>query len=114
MFKYVTLALLAITAIIVLFNLIKGLIRGFKKTIGTLVAIIISAVISAIVTAAICTPQSEIIAFIMENIESVFTGNQLQDIFGIEEIGETLTYYIAMIAAPFVFLALYVVISIIV
>lgn len=114
MFNYVTLSLIAVTAIIVLFNLIKGLIRGFKKTIGTLAAIIISAVISAIITAIICTPQSSIIATIMQYLEEANTGSELQDIFGISEIGETLSYYISMIAAPFVFLVLYVVISIIV
>lgn len=114
MFMYLTLALLAVTAIIVLFNLFKGLIRGFKKTIGTLVAIIISAIISAIVTAIICNPQSSLISAVMDNIEDLLPSSDFQDILGIAAIGESLSYYVAMIAAPFVFLALYVVISIVV
>lgn len=114
MFMYMTLALLAITAIIVLFNLFKGLIRGFKKTLGSLAAIVISAIISAIVTAVICNPQSSLISAVLNNIADLLPTSDFQDILGIAAIGESISYYIAMIAAPFIFLALYVVISIIV
>ncbi len=114
MFMYVSLALVAITALIVLINLIKGLIRGFKKTIGTLAAIIISAVISAIVTVFICDPGSAAMTEIMGALQGLLSDAELSDIFGIEELTESISYYVSMIAAPFVFMALYAILSIIV
>ncbi len=114
MFIYLSLALVAITLLIVLINIIKGLIRGLKKTIGTLIAIIISAVIAAIVTIFVCDPESAAITAIMDLFKSMFTEGELKEIFGIEELTESLSYYISMIAAPFIFMSLYAVLSIII
>ena len=114
MFMYVSLALVAITLLIVLVNLIKGLIRGLKKTIGSLVAIILSAIIAAIVTAVICNPQAPLIAEIIGYIKNRLSEVAIQEIFGIKELTESLSYYVAMIVAPFVFMALYIALSIIV
>ncbi len=113
MFNYVSLALVAITAVIVLINLVKGLIRGFKKSIGSLIAIILSIVISAIVTSLICNPGSGLISWLMDLIKGLIGQAQFEELLTIAELGETVTYYIAMVAAPFVFFALYSVISII-
>ncbi len=114
MFMYVSLALVAITAFFVLFNLIKGLIRGFKKTIGSLVAIILSAIIAFIATTFICDPASGLMGEVVTSLEDLAAEAELADIFGIEALGEAITYYVAMIAAPFVFMLLYSVVSIIV
>ena len=110
----VSLVLVAFTALIVLINLIKGLIRGFKKTVGTLAAIIISAVIAAIVTAFVCNPDSAAMAGIIDGIRENIPVAEIQELFGIEELTESVSYYISMIIAPFVFVVLYSVISIIV
>ncbi len=110
---YVSLALVVITALIVLFNLIKGVIRGLKKTIGTLVAIILSLVVALIVTLIICSPDSSLMVMVIGALEGLLSGAELQDILGIEELGVSISYYISMIAAPFVFVLLYCVISII-
>ena len=40
MVQYLVLGLVAVTALIVFINLIKGLIRGFKKTLGSIVPIV--------------------------------------------------------------------------
>ncbi len=114
MFKYVSLALVAITAIIVLINLIKGLIRGFKKTIGSLAAIVLSAVIALIITAIICNPGSSLMTWVIDLVKGLIGGAELEDIFAISELGESIAYYIAMVAAPFVFLVLYIVLSMII
>ncbi len=114
MFQYISLGLLAVTALIVLINILKGLIRGIKKTIGSLAAIIISAVIAAIITAIICNPSSSVIASAMDAVKGLIGEGELADIFAIEELGEAVNYYIAMVAAPFVFLVLYIVLSLIV
>ncbi len=111
---YVSLALVAVTAVLVLINLFKGLIRGFKKTIGTLIAIIISAVIAFVATMFICDPGAPIMASITSMIEGLLTQAELQEVLEIEELGESVLYYASMLASPFVFFSLYTVISIIV
>ncbi len=114
MFQYVSLGLVAITALIVLINLLKGVLRGLKKTIGTLVAIVISAIVAAIVTFIICDPSSSVMTWLMDTVKGLLAQGELQDIFGIEALGEALTYYVSMILAPFAFLIIYIVLSIIV
>lgn len=113
-FQYISLGLVAITALIVLINLLKGLIRGLKKTIGSLAAIIISAVIAVIVTFIICKPSSPAMVWLMDSIRGLLSEGEIQEIFAIEALGETISYYFSMILAPFVFLVLYIVLSIIV
>ncbi len=114
MFTYISLGLLGVTLFFVLINVLKGLIRGIKKTIGTLVAIVISAIVSAIVTAIVCNPSSEVMAIVMQALKDAIGEGEIADIFAIDAIGEAASYYISMIAAPFVFLALYIVLSLIV
>jgi hypothetical protein len=109
---YVGLGLLAITAIIVIFNLLKGLIRGLKKTIGSLVAIIISAIAAAIVTSIVCTPTSSLMVMLMDLIKNNIS--ELQDIFAIGELSDALSHYLTMLIAPFFFLAAYILISLVV
>lgn len=114
MFQYVSLGLLAITALIVLFNLLKGLIRGLKKTIGSLIAIVASAIIAFVVTIIICDPSSSVMATLMETLTNAISEGEINDILAISEIGDALSYYASMLLAPFVFMALYAVLSIIV
>ena len=114
MLAIVSLVLVAFTAFFVLFNLIKGLIRGFKKTLGTLAAIIISAVIAALLTAILCNPDSSSMAGVFDAIRENVDVTEIQELLGIEELTESVSYYISMIVAPFVFVVLYAVISIIV
>ncbi len=113
MFQYVSLALVAVTAVFVLFNALKGLIRGLKKTIGTLAAIILSAVIAYIVTVIICKPSSSLVTMLFDKISELLGNESIQELFGISAIGDALAYYVSMIIAPIVFLALYMVLSII-
>lgn len=110
-FEYVAYGILAITALFVIFNLLKGLIRGFKKTIGTLVAIVLSVIIATIVTVIVCKPSSAFMVMLMDYIKSYV---DLGELFDITEIGEALSYYVSMIIAPFFFLVAYSVISILV
>lgn len=114
MFTYISLGLLAFSGVFILINVLKGLIRGIKKTIGTLVAIILSAIIAAIITAIICNPTSELMVMVMQMLNDAIGEGALKEIFAINEIGEAVSYYVSMIAAPFVFLALYIVLSLIV
>ncbi len=111
--QYVALGLLAVTAVFVIFNLLKGLIRGFKKTIGSLVAIILSAIIAAVVTLFVCTPTSPLVSAIIAFFDTVLTDPSIQELLAISEVAETLTYYVAMVVAPFFFIALYIVLSLI-
>ena len=113
MVQLIGLALIALTALIVLFNLIKGLIRGFKKTIGSLIAIAASAVIAFIVTVVICKPSSELTVYLVSQLNALLGEEMSQMLFGIEAVGDVLNYYVAMIIAPLVFLVLYMVLSII-
>ncbi len=113
-FEYVAYGLLAITALFVIVNLIKGLIRGLKKTIGSLVAIVLSALIAAIVTAFVCTPNSSLMLMIIDFINNNLDMTELGALFAVEEIGEVMLYYVTMIIAPFFFMAVYAVLSIII
>lgn len=113
MLQIVLWGLLAVTAVIVLINLFKGLIRGLKKTIGTLAAIIISVIVAAIVTAVVCTPTSSLTVFIMEKLQELVGEGELNDIFAITELGEALSHYLCMIIAPVFFVLVYAVVSII-
>lgn len=114
MLQIVLFGLLAITAVIVLINLFKGLIRGLKKTVGTLAAIIISVIVAAIVTAFVCTPISSLTVLIMEKLQELVGEGELNDIFAITELGEALSHYLCMIIAPIFFVLVYAVVSIIV
>ena len=114
MFTLISMGLLAVSIIFILINVLKGLIRGIKKTVGTLVAIILSAVIAAIVTAIICNPSSALVHSAMQSLQDLVGDGEIQDIFAIEAIGEAVAHYAAMLVAPFVFLALYTVLSLIV
>ncbi len=114
MFIYVGLALIAITAIIVLANLFIGLARGFKKTIGSLAAIIISAVIAFILTIFLCAPQSSLMTWAMDTVKGILTQPEIQEILNIGEVGEAIAYYAAMLVAPIFFALVFIVISIIV
>ena len=113
-FQYISLGLVAITALIVLINLLKGVIRGLKKTVGTLVAIVASAIIAAIVTFIICDPSSSVVLMLMDKVKGLIGQGELQDILGVEALGEAIMHYASMILAPFVFLLIYIVLSIIV
>ena len=113
MVQYVALALVAVTALIVLINLIKGLIRGFKKTVGSLIAIVASAIIAFIVTMILCKPSSSFIAYLMSLLQGGVGEEISQILFGVEAVGDVLDYYVGMIIAPFVFLVIYAVLSII-
>lgn len=113
MVQYLVLGLVAVTALIVFINLIKGLIRGFKKTLGSLVAIIASAVIAFIVTVIICKPSSSLVTYLINLLGGVLNEETTQILFGIESVGEVLNYYVVLLIAPFVFVAIYAVLSII-
>lgn len=113
MLTYVSFGLLAITLFFVVINSFKGLIRGLKKTIVSLIAIVAAAIISAILTAIICNPDMEIMSTVIEELRSLLASGSLAEIFGIKEIDELVTLYLSMIVAPFVFVVLYTVLSII-
>ena len=112
-FEYVAYGLLAITALFVIVNLLKGLIRGLKKTIGSLVAIVLSAIIAAIITAFVCTPTSTLMMTLIDFINANVDMGEFGALFSVEEIGEVALYYITMIIAPFFFMAVYAVLSVI-
>ena len=113
MVQYVVLGLVAVTALIVLINLLKGLIRGFKKSIGSLVAIIVSAIVAFIVTPIICNPSSGLVAYISSALKGILSPELTDILFGVQSVADVLNYYIALVLAPFVFLALYIVLSIV-
>ncbi len=113
MIQYLAIGLIAITTLIVLINVIKGLIRGLKKTIGTLVAIILSAVIATIVTSILCNPESSIMAQLFSALEGLLGTSEINDVLSIVEIKQAISLYVSMIVAPFVFFILYAVLSII-
>ena len=110
-FEYITYGLLAITALIVLIDLIRGVCRGLKRSIASLCVVVTSVIIAAVVTVFVCTPQSALIVMIMDLINNSV---ELGELFAISEIGEALSYYISMILAPFFFLVVYFLVSIIV
>ncbi len=114
MFIYVGIAMIAITAIIVLANLFIGLARGFKRTIGSLAAIIISAVIAFILTTFLCSPQSALMTWAIDTVKGFLTQPEIQEILNIGEVEEAISYYAAMLAAPIFFALVFIVISTIV
>ncbi len=107
--QYVSLGLLAITALITVFNLVKGLIRGLKKTIGTLIAIVLSAIVAAIVTSIVCSPSSDTMIMLMDEMKSSF----VDDAAEANALIDAITYYGIMIIKPFFFMVAYSVLSVI-
>ncbi|MBE6584492.1 MAG: hypothetical protein E7649_05895 [Ruminococcaceae bacterium] len=112
-FEYIALGLVGVTALLIVSNLLIGLLRGLKNTIGYLVAIVASALIAGIITAIVCTPQSALMLTVIDFIKNSLNFGELQELFAVPEIAETLSYYFTMIVAPFFFLAVYFVLSVI-
>ncbi len=102
--EYVAFAPLAVLVLFVLINLIKGLVRGTIKTVGTLVSIILSAVAAFVATILVCKPTSPLLTTLFELIEGILPA-ELLEIFESGSLGESLAYYIAMLVAPFFFVA---------
>ncbi len=114
MFQYVAIGLVALTALIIIINIVKGLLRGLKKTIGTLVAIVISALVAWVLTGVICNPESSLINQLIPLLEGFVGEGDINDVLSITELREALSHYASMIAAPFIFFVLYIVISLII
>ncbi len=110
--EYVALAPLVVLLLFVLINLVKGLLRGTIRTVGTLVSIILSAVAAFVVTVVVCKPTSPILTKLFELIEGILPA-ELLEIFADGSLGESLSYYLAMLAAPFFFLTAFSAITIV-
>lgn len=110
-FEYIAYGLLAVTALIVIIDLVRGVVRGLKKSLASLAVVITSVIISTIVTMLVCTPKSALIVMLMDFVRNNI---ELGELFGIAEIGEALAYYVSMILSPFFFLIVYFMVSIIV
>ncbi len=114
MLAYISLGFLAITLFFVLINAVKGLIRGLKKTIVSLIAIIASAIVAAILTTIICSPAFGILPSVTEELRNSLATGEMAELFAIKEVDELLTLYLSMVVAPFIFMALYAVLSLVI
>lgn len=106
------LAILAVTLLIVIINVLKATIRGLKKSIGTLVAIILSAVIAAILTLVLCRPESAMMLALRPYVTEMLVG--MGEVFAIEALQDALIYYAVMLVAPFFFMISYILVNFIV
>lgn len=111
MFQIISIALIAITSVIVIANVLMGIFRGLKQSIGSLVAVILSAAMAAIITAFVCTPNSGIITWGIDTIKGLLGQGALQDIFAIEALGESIAHYVSMLISPIFFWVVYLVLS---
>ena len=107
--------LMIIIAVVVAINVVIGVFGGLKKRLAALVAIVVSAIIAAIVTTVLCSPTSPVMAMITEKINELLTQAELGITVGVEpgSIGEAILFYIAMVVKPFVFTAIYALLSLI-
>lgn len=113
MFQYVAIGILAIAAIIVVANIVIYLFAGLKKSLGALVAIVLAAVIALVLTSVICSPTSSLVESAFEASEDFLTENEFEIFSEVEALGEAITYYVAMLVAPFFFMGVFVLLSII-
>ena len=95
-----------ITLVIIAINILKGLLFGFKKTVKSLAVIVLAIIIASIVTAIVCNPNSGVVATGMELIGDML-GEEMGELFAVEELTVTLKYYAAMMVGPFFFVAVF-------
>lgn len=114
MLFYIGLGFLSITLFFVFINAIKGLIRGLKKTIVSLIAVVASAIVAAILTTIICLPEMGIVSDLSEELMSLMATGPMAELLAIREVNDLLSRYLFMIVAPFIFVALYTVLSLII
>lgn len=112
MVNVVSLALLGVALIIVVINVIMGVIRGLQKSLGNLAGIILGAVGAFITTSMLCKPYS-VIALKVTDILSQMLSGSAGDIFALNEVNQLVSVYAVMLAAPIVFLAAFILLSII-
>ena len=103
---------IAILGIFVLINLIKGLVRGTVKTLVTLGAAVLAAIIAFVVTVLVCKPGSGMVSSLYGLVSGILPAEIMNEL-GAELLGNSLPYYIAMLIAPFFFVAAYCVASLI-
>lgn len=113
MFRYVTIALISLAALLVVFNIIKALICGLKRSVGSLIAIVLSVAVSAVITSIICNPDSPFMVTAVEALKEYFGGETLGDLLSIEEMGEAVSHYAVMLIAPIFFTIVYIPISLV-
>lgn len=107
---YAAIGLGAIAFLIIAINVLMGVLRGFKKTLGSLVAIVVSIIVCAIVTFAVCKPDSSLVQSAFDFIGGL-VGGSVEELLEIEELKVTVSYYIAMLVAPFFFTLCFIVLS---
>jgi hypothetical protein len=108
-FGIIGIALGGVALMIILINILKGLIAGFKKALKSLAVIVLAIIIAAIITAIVCNPNSGVIATGMDLIGDLL-GEDVGELFAVEELEVTLKYYAAMMVGPFFFTAIFTVI----
>ena len=107
-------SLTALIAIFCLISAIIGLFRGLKKTLGSTIVIAISAIISFIVTVALCRPTQDGMSAVADKLLESMQGDQFKELISTNAMMESMNYYASFIAAPFVFLALFIVLRFII
>ncbi len=115
MFLIVTLVIGAIMAVITLTNLIMGVVRGLKRSLGTLAVVVASALVSAVIAVVLCMPSLPVMGALSDAVVGALTAlpPEIADILTADVISTTVTYYLGMFAAPFVFMVAYLIISLI-
>lgn len=112
----VTIVPLAVTLIVLglaAFHVIKSVIKGLKRSIGSLIAIILSAVTAGIINLFLCKPDSGIVSGIIGAIKGMLSSGAVKDILDVEELGDALAHYGAMLIAPLFFMILFILLNVI-
>ena len=109
----ITLAPLALFGILAIINVVIGLCTGFKKSIARLAAIVAAAIIAFIVTLIVCSPTSNLMTTVSGFINEIVAGSAVEEIFAVEALGISISYYISMLVSPFFFTVVFIALSII-
>lgn len=108
--EIIGLVLLGILGLFTLVSALIGLGRGLKKTLGTTVVIILSVLIALLLTVLVLKPLILNSNVITEKLAELMEDAAITDILDMSTVTEALSYYVYMLAAPFAFVMIFVVV----
>ena len=107
----VSLVPLVVMLLFMLVSGIVGLIRGLKKTVCSLMVVGVSIIIALITSLILCNPNSGALVNALDKVtEPLFESMGLGSLADVEAFSTVSHYYVSMLAGPFVFMVLFIVI----
>lgn len=102
---------LAIMLVVMLIGGLIGLIRGLKKTVLSLMVVGVSIILALVTTLILCNPNGGALVNALDKVtEPLFESMGLGALAEIEAFATVSHYYVSMLAGPFVFMILFIVI----